>query len=746
MLKRSLFFGSVALMAVMLIVAGCEGPVGPEGPAGSDGAPGAEGTPGAAGEPGANGGGGAGADGNDGQDGASGLPGLTVLTGPLSTKAIQRYIDNTAYDVEFAGVTQSDAGVVTIPADRAAKAVKFVGPAAYKLGPGISVLAIVAEEAVSIQAGATIDGNGQTIIAPAALAADIGGTAGLLASANPSYAGVGPFNVLQDNPAIPVAISGNELAGKTLTVFGNATVSAAAALGAATINVTDDLAVNATLAATGGINVLGDLTTNATGAITGSVNVGGDVTFGAAQTALTGLTAGGDVTAGTGPYYDVTSSGTIDVGGDLTAKDITITSGYIDVDGLISAANINTSAANGNLVATSLVLTGNLNTGTGTVYVAGDAEVGGAITSGAVTTTNGGDLTAESLTATGVVTVAGKLEADEVTVTGAYALTAGSLDVDELTLGENLTVTSRADIDTLVTASGSVLTFNGVTTISEDINDAVQLPFVIDGTGEVTLTAELPDTSGGTNKITIKNTGGVTLSAVNTIAENFKATGVIIVGEATTGVIIASDTDLTVPGNGAYIEVPTTGSLVAGGGTGAVTIAGATLKQGTYEAANAAAATLKLAAATEIEVGTGGSITIGAVGNAAQIVLGDATTSVIKLVDGGELFAADGDSDIETSSGTDHSKVLLSVYETADPLTTAAYLTYEENDDVWTVTYSSSAAASNSAEAVVGKIKWGIDLNIDTATAIGGEDSSPSSAPGTLKAGSATTLVITGDT
>jgi hypothetical protein len=170
---------------------------------------------------------------------------------------------------------------------------------------------------------------------------------------------------------------------------------------------------------------------------------------------------------------------------------------------------------------------------------------------------------------------------------------------------------------------------------------------------------------------------------------------------------------------------------VAGGTSGTVTITGAGLSGGAFTAANAATATLTLAANAIIEATGTGAVTIGTAG---QIVLTN-NTSKINLVNGGSLVASAAGDLIKTSGAA--SGVTLTVSATGNATPTHATVGTETP---FTVT-TASAAGSGSQKVIVGKVSWTIDKTAAVNAQVGAA-ATDSAAAGTLKAGAGTTLVI----
>jgi hypothetical protein len=392
------------------------------------------------------------------------------------------------------------------------------------------------------------------------------------------------------------------------------------------------------------------------------------------------------------------------------------------------------------------------------IYVFGDLDVDNAVTG--VTLLNvSGNLTASAGITTasnGPITVTGVLTANgtaAITVHGSGTLTAGSLTTGTgaLTTGSGATVIAGpANIGGNLVAGGAV-TFNGLATITGTLAATGDIAFngtspstvtgiftpgagdgaIISGTGAVTFDKAIVTT----NKVTIKNTGGVTLTAANTLGPNLVATGVVITG-STAGVGIKTGVALTV-GAGAFITVPAATPMVAGDETGQITIAGAKLKAGTYTATDAVAATLTLATGTEIEVQNGGSVTIPNSPGKGQIVLTDADSKITLLAQG-SLVAAHADGDI---IDTDHAGVKLLVADIDDELNAKTFATVATGTGTFTVTKAGSAG-SGTTNVIVGNIQWVIDISA-TVDQVG---SDPTKAIGTLTAGAGTKIIIYGTT
>jgi hypothetical protein len=279
-------------------------------------------------------------------------------------------------------------------------------------------------------------------------------------------------------------------------------------------------------------------------------------------------------------------------------------------------------------------------------------------------------------------------------------------------------------------AAAAVFTFNGPTTIAETFTPGAPST-IIGGTGAVTFAKALGSTA--TNTVIIKNTGGVTLTAENTIAAAIKATNVTIIGSST-GVTIDSDaTDLTTT-NGSVKVVETGAKIEAGGSTGKVTITGATLEGGTFTATDSDTATLTLGAGAVLTVEVTGAVTIGTAG---QIVLTDGT-SIIALVEGGSLAAPAAGGLIK--NGGDATGVKLTVADKSEP-ETETYATVTDASPF--IVTTATATGSGTQKVIVGKISWTIDKTGEVNAQAGATESGTI---GTLKAGAGTVLLIDAST
>jgi hypothetical protein len=443
----------------------------------------------------------------------------------------------------------------------------------------------------------------------------------------------------------------------------------------------------------------GTITTAATFAVQGPITISGEATSGSniLNTALTSQTLYviGNVTASAA----INGASTIHVLGNVTVNTVDQTAAVVwDIKGNLDAKKLPT-------------------TGAGTLTVGGNADFAAAVSG-----------------ITGAVSITGNATFEDALTTGAGAVTVGGILVGSgktTTLGGALTVGGTAAFGGPLTNTAAVVaTFNGATTVTGIVTTG-STGLTIAGTGAVTL-AEVPVTA--TGGLTVKSTGGVTLTPATAIAANIVATKAVIKGTAGAGTLIKSDGVALTVGTGNSVAVTGEGaSIVAGGVTGSVTIAGATLNPGTYTATNAATATLTLAASTEIAVAN--AVTIGTAG---QIVFTD-DSSKISLLAGGSLVASSAAGGL-IKTGGDATGVTLTVGTTAVP-GTATYATVGASSPF--VVTTAVSAGTGSPAVVVGAVSWTVDKT-DEVDAQAGAAAGGGAAIGTLTAGTGTTLTIAG--
>jgi hypothetical protein len=341
-------------------------------------------------------------------------------------------------------------------------------------------------------------------------------------------------------------------------------------------------------------------------------------------------------------------------------------------------------------------------------------------------------------TSDGAITVDGELKttgaSSPVTLGGSGTLTAGSLNLaGNLTVGTAttgaVTVNGAAIIGGTLTngAAASIFTFNGATTI--DTFTSGNAGTVIAGTGAVTITKALSDTS--TYTVIIKNTGGVTLTAANTIGLKTVATKVTLKGDGTNGVTIEDDAALVV-GSNSSVTVPADGSIVVGDNDNQVTITGAVLKAGTYTGATAQ---LSLSTTAVIEVANEGKI---AVAGSGDLELTLAATKVVLLAGGAvDVKAATGKFGEATQANT---KVTVGTAAAPDT-PTKALIAKDGPNPVWTVT--TDTVGTGETNVILGTLKLVITGTSEVTTQVGAAAGGDSAA-GKLVAGAGTAITFIG--
>ncbi|MDR0637796.1 MAG: hypothetical protein LBG27_02655 [Spirochaetaceae bacterium] len=450
--------------------------------------------------------------------------------------------------------------------------------------------------------------------------------------------------------------------------------------------------------------------------------------------------------AGSGAYavQDVTVDASGNIGG--TAKATVLGSKTVYILGTLTNADATldlstatgvkplgsiSSSANIKLAATTLL--GNLTvTGAATLTTTNAVDVKGTLTTGTGAVTLGGNLTVGGNAVIGGA-LAGPTSSATITFNGATAsiasYTAKAVASKDTFAGKAvLTIGTLTDI-----ASESEVVFNGPTTVTKMFTPGTS-GAIIAGSGAVTFTAALGATTD--NNVTVKNTGGVTLTAKNTIATNIDATKVTIKG-SDTGVIIDSDAASITVNASESITVPADGGVVAGGTTDKVTITGATLKPGTYTGTTGK---LALSANTEIEVADNGAIEIAGTGD---LNLTESTSKVV--------LNAGGAIDVKAATGkfgeATQTETKVTVGTAANP-STATKAAVVKADTVWTVT---TDAAGTDISAPADKIILGtfaVDFagtsNVDVDPCIAATADSKTAAAGKLVAGAGTAITFIG--
>jgi hypothetical protein len=414
----------------------------------------------------------------------------------------------------FAGVVQSDAGQVFIPADRG---VTLIGEAAYTVKDDNEAVLVIANAAsVTGEGGIDPQTNG-TVIGPA-------GAPGVnLAFATPGEDGTVTFTD-----------------GKT-ALFGNYTIGDGT-----------NGTIKAASLGTNELVVVGDLTVGVAITTAAKLQVFGDASVTVAQTAAVELTVKGDLTASEAPTAD---AGTIDVEGDATfAKAVSGITGTINVDGVATfSAALTTGGA---LTAGSLEVTGAASFG-------GDVTVkGGATFASTVTNTAAAKLTVGGAsTITGVLTVG--TGGFEIEGKGAVSLTAKPVLADSkaLTISSTGGVT-LADGIAVGAAGGLVVSGNGAKVIIPD-----EKKIAITGTGTALF---------GANLVTLSGEGDWTATEAITIAGD-STTGVKITSSEADAKFASSGTapKLSLAANTA-IDIGATVTLALDGTANGIAFTGTT--------------------------------------------------------------------------------------------------------------------------------------------------------------------------
>jgi hypothetical protein len=310
----------------------------------------------------------------DAETGAAGAPGSVgpvYLSGGQTTAGIQDALASGA-PVVFAGVEQSDAGEVIIPAG---KGVKLVGTAAYTTySSGGGVLIVEAASSVT-GTGVLISGHaGSPVIVPGGVltgggaVVEIQDGSGVIAPAA-AFAVKGPVTVSSEATS-KTNIRNDTLGTNTLYVIGDVTVSAAIST-ATKITVTGNAAVTAD--ETGAVVwvIKGDLDAQkkpTAGA--GTLTVGGNAVFAEAVSGIAGAVAIG----GNAEFKNAlaTGAGAVAVGGNLSVTGAASLGGNLTVGGTAAfSSTLTNSAAAVAAFNGATTVTGAVTTGTGGLTIAG---------------------------------------------------------------------------------------------------------------------------------------------------------------------------------------------------------------------------------------------------------------------------------------------------------------------------------------------------------------------------------------
>ncbi|MDR0639116.1 MAG: hypothetical protein LBG27_09525 [Spirochaetaceae bacterium] len=508
----------------------------------------------------------------EGALGPAGSAAPIYLSGPQTADGINDALASGA-PVVFAGVTQSDTDEVVIPAG---KGVKLVGTPAYTVNTSGGTLVLGNASSVSGTGTIEVPGSGILIADQTVLDNNVTGVGTKVAYQTIGTGGTvsgtpvavkGPVSITTAG-ATGTAIKVSEIAGKTLIVYGDLTVSDAVAATA--------------------INVVGNAT--ATAAITGTVKASGKVTFNTtAQTALTGLTAGSVESA---VNIATTGDGNINVTGGLK------TTGTATV--LVHGT--------GTLDAGSLDLVGDLTTGTGSVTVNGASVLRGAVALKGATTFKG-DVT---LTADKTVTLS---SSQAVSLASAKSIKVGADTVLSAKSGAPVVLTPAGATTIAAAAKKLTVAAHGLTITSGGLAVGAGAELAID---TVSLTVTAADAS-------LALTGGAT-----TTGAKLTGTGKVVLGNASiagsTGgwQAVGANTSIAFStGSATTVAITGTGTspkLVGGASAGAITL-------GT-SGSNYTALTVTTA---EIDLTTGGSLVIPQNSTASTVVLKGGTATLGKL-------------------------------------------------------------------------------------------------------------------
>jgi hypothetical protein len=646
----------------------------------------------------------------DGVQGQEGQRGPIYLSGEQTTAGINHAIASNA-PLVFAGVIQSDTGVVIIPSGRN---VTLVGDAAYTTEATAEGILIIGDASSVTGDGKVVADTAGIVIAPAGLEPKVTGSMvpvqdgsnTVIDLAAGDVAAVKKGDITIDGEATTATnINASDLGTKTLFVFGNVTVSEA--LGAATIYVRGNAVVD-TADQTAAVvwNITGDLDAQKLPTkAAGTLSVGGKADFAEAVADITGdVKIGGKAT-----FADTLNTGTgaVSIGGDAVFEGaLTVGTGALKIGGKAAFPGET------------------LTVGAGGISIGGDAEFADA---------------AVTFAGTGATRIAGKTAFTKALTTAGQLSVRGTFSVTgKATLGGNLTVGGTADFQgELVNTAESVATFNGVTTITGKVTpDSNSL--AIAGTGAVTLAAA-PDL---TNGLTIKNTAGVTLVEATTIAANIVATNVTIKGDATTGTVLKTgNIDLTVAEDNRITVTGETAKIVAGGSSNKVTITGAVLKAGAYTGTDGK---LSLGDTTEIEV-NGGQIVIAGSG---ELELTEVTSKVVLNANSAlDVLSVSGKFGEATQEET---KITVAAADVPATPTKAGVVKAPALAE-WTVTTDGSTGVDISdAESKIILGTFAVDFDgtsaVNADECVAATADSKTAAAGKLVAGAGTIITFTGST
>jgi hypothetical protein len=596
-MKKSIHVLTALLVVLAMFFSACEGPVGPGGKDGTDGS------------------------GTDGTDGI-GDPGSIYLSGPVTTAGIQAAV-NSAAPLVFAGVTQSDPALITIPVDRK---ITLVGEPALTVNAGGGVLLLEGDNAFLEDSTGTVAAGTSAVIlnkgsaftkgaagaqvVPLTLASAINGTLPGGAVVSSTVAISGDINV-KTSGAAAGEISLSELSGKTVYLWGTLTVTNGVT--ATAFRVDGDVAAASTI--TANITATGSVTATSTAAITGNVSAASFSSAVTGSDAVSGtLTTTGNATFS---GVDASTGGIITVGGNLIATGAT--TGFTTGDALI-VTGTSTFGGPVDFNAGNATFTG------GVTFKAGEAIT---IATGNTLTPTGADLTLPAGTTT--------VQSTSLLNIGSGALTLTEVTALDTAASAVVVATNVGQIEALLPKAGTAFSVRLATTGSLSANATVKKGTVLDipitvnlVVGSFTLTLEASNTSPA------KLTGAGSLVAGNTsIVPNAGLTAVD--GGGTTTIVIGADsvtstanTTVLTFGTNTAATVAASGNLVVTSaaintftGTGAITLTqGATAAKITF--VGGAAPAKLITGDTTGTLGSGGNIT--ATGAATFIATGSAVT------------------------------------------------------------------------------------------------------------------------
>jgi hypothetical protein len=523
----------------------------------------------------------AGQPGKAGEGGEKGTDGPIYLSGSVTTDGINDALAS-GTSVVFAGVTQSDAGTVIIPANRTGGAVKLVGTAAYTtFDTGGGVLIVEDVSSVYGNGGLVSGGTTSPVIVPEGVEASGDSVIPLQDGTDTIDTSGTAIAVKVDKVTINTTATGTtnilntELTTQNLYVVGDVEVSAAIG-GAATITVTGDAEVTTAQTAAVVWDIKGNLDAKKL-PTTGTLTVGGNAVFAEAVTGITGAIAiGGNATFSN---TLTTGTGAVTVGSLEVTGAASLGAGGLTVNGAAEFKSTLTNAAASTATFNGATTIDTYTSGGAATVIAGTGSVTIAKTLGDISTntvviknTGGVTLTAES-------TIASDIKATKATIKGVAAgLTIG---------GTTLKIPANGSID--VTAEGASIvttgTANKVTITGATLKAGIYTG--TDGRLSLSTTAEIEVADGG--MIEIAGAGNLELTGA-TSKVVLKEGGAIDVKADTGNFGEASQTDtkVTVAASSAptatkatITEAPTkvwTVTSVGTGGTGATNIILGTLK------------------------------------------------------------------------------------------------------------------------------------------------------------------------